>query len=151
MVAMALYFKGTLLGGLKRPEEALATYDEVVHRFRDSVEPAVLESVASAFVEKGIILDELNRSGEALAAFEEVVRRFWGNDSPVFRRATDRGLLGKAEIELKVSRHVAAVETASRILNEPRTESQENRLRGHLIRAEAFLGNGDRDFVRAGP
>ena len=111
MVAMALYFKGTLLGGLKRREEALATYDEVVHRFRDSVEPAVLESVASAFVEKGIILDELNRSGEALAAFEEVVRRFWDNDSRVFQTATDRALLGKAELELRFSRYEAAAET----------------------------------------
>ena len=143
LVAMSLFYKGVTLGRLDRPEEALAAFDEVVRRFGESETLAVLEPVASAFVEKGIILNCLNRPEEALAAYDEVVRQFKDNDSRVFRTATDRALLGKANLELRISRFEAAAKTAGLFLDEPRPESPENRWRGLLIHAKATLANGD--------
>ena len=142
-VAKALVNKGVTLGRQNQTEKSLAAYGELVQRFGNSEIPALLEQVAKALLYKGITLGMLNQMEEALFVFQEVARRFGDNDSRVFQTATDLALLGKAEIELRVSRYEAAVETASRLLNEPRTESRKNRLRGHLIRARATLAKGD--------
>ncbi|MBL4691012.1 MAG: hypothetical protein JKY68_06055, partial [Rhodospirillales bacterium] len=47
--AMALFNKGVALGEAGKSEEAIAAYDEVVRRFGDSGETALLEQVAKAF------------------------------------------------------------------------------------------------------
>jgi hypothetical protein len=45
-VARAMVFEGLTLGGLGRPEEAVEVYDEVVRRFGDASETALMEQVA---------------------------------------------------------------------------------------------------------
>ena len=143
MVASAFVGKGIILNDLNRSEQALAVFDEMLRRFEESEIHAVLKQVAIALVNRGGILMGLNRKEEALVAFDEVVRRFGVNDSTGFRMPTERALLGKAELELGFSKYVAAAKTASRLLDEPRTESPVSRWRGHLIRAKATLANED--------
>ena len=80
-VAKALSGKGQALKDLDRLEDALATFDEAVHRFGNSKTPVVLESVAMALLSKGYTLGRLNRPEDALATFDEVVRRFGDSES----------------------------------------------------------------------
>ena len=47
-VAQALFNKGYTLGALKRSEEAIVVYDEVVKRFGEATEPALREQVGKA-------------------------------------------------------------------------------------------------------
>ncbi|MDZ7297569.1 MAG: hypothetical protein ONB50_06240, partial [candidate division KSB1 bacterium] len=75
-VAKALRNKGITLGQLKRSEEALAAYDEVLRRFGEATELPLREQVATALVNKGYRLGQLKRSEEELAAYDEVLRRF---------------------------------------------------------------------------
>ncbi len=141
-VATALMGKGSVLRTLNRPEEALAIYDEVVRRFGESDAPVLLQGVAMALAGKGSALRTLNRPEEALAIYDEVVRRFGESDASDCRSWAGTALLAKAEVELALRRYGAAIETAGRALEPRRTESRENRLRGHLLRARATLASG---------
>ena len=73
---------GTLLGNAgvlyarNRVEDALATCDELVHRFGESDVPDVSLLVAFGFFTKGATLRQLDRQEDALAAYDEGVLRF---------------------------------------------------------------------------
>ena len=94
-VAKALYSKGLTLGGLDRPEEALAAYDEVVGRFGTSENPALIEPVAKALYFRGLTLGRLNQSEEALAAYDEVVGRFGASENPALLEPVAQALYFK--------------------------------------------------------
>ena len=126
-----------------RAEEALAIYDEVVHRFGANDALIPLQLVASALFSKGLTLGGLNRPKEALAAYDEVVRRFGENKSSDCRSWAELALIAKAAAELALRQYGSAIETAGRVLAPRQTESQERRLWGHLIRARASLASGD--------
>ena len=64
------------LNDQNRMEEALNACDELVSRFRQSEDPAVLELVGMALVSKGSALFKMHRLHDALDAYEEVVDRF---------------------------------------------------------------------------
>ena len=63
-------------------EEALAIHDEVVRRFGESENPALLEPVAKTLFLKGLTLAGWNRHEEALAIYDEMVRRFGESEIP---------------------------------------------------------------------
>ena len=140
-VAAALVSKGSVLRALDRPEETLAIFDEVVRRFGESEGPDFLQCVAAALEGKGLALRDLNRPEEALAICDETVRRFGESESSDCRPRAGIALFVKAEVELELRRYKAAVETAGRALEPQRMASQENRLRGHLLRARAIFAS----------
>ena len=82
-VAGALVNKGVVLGDLKRPQDALEAYDEVVRRFGKSEAPALLVSVATALNNSGAVLGALNRPQDALEACKR--------GDPSFREERDPG------------------------------------------------------------
>jgi hypothetical protein len=59
-VGRALVSKGIALGQLDRSAEEITAYDEVVTRFGDADDPALLEEVAKALVNKGAMPSERN-------------------------------------------------------------------------------------------
>ncbi|WP_157591864.1 tetratricopeptide repeat protein, partial [Solirubrobacter soli] len=81
-LARALRKMGVAFGDLRRHEDELAVYDEVVARFGDASDGALREEVAMALVNKGVALGELNRLEEEVAVYDEVVDRF-GDSSDV--------------------------------------------------------------------
>ena len=73
--AMDLFAKAATLNNQKRAVDALALWDELLLRFEQSKNPALLEPVATALFNKGVTLGRMNRLEDALGAYEEVVRR----------------------------------------------------------------------------
>ena len=143
-VAMALANKGTAFDGLRRLDDALATYDEVVRRFGESTTPALQVIVGAVFIAKGSTFQRLQRLDDALAAYDEVVRRFGTSREQVLVETVALALEGRAHLELERRQFEAAIETAGRLLDRCGAELREHRLRGHLIRAEASLAEGER-------
>ena len=144
IVAVALFNKGVTLSRSGRSESALAANDEVVRRFGESATPALQEKVAMALVAKGVTLNGLQRPDDALAAYDEVVRRFGTSRVPRLVAAIALALAGRAHLEIERRQFEAAIKTAGRLLDRCGAESREHRLRGHLIRAKAFLAEGER-------
>ncbi|MFB3897561.1 MAG: tetratricopeptide repeat protein, partial [bacterium] len=75
-VAKALVNKGVTLGDLKRSEEEIKVYDDLVARFGQAQELAIQEQVAKALFNKGITLGNLKRSEEAIKVADELIARF---------------------------------------------------------------------------
>ena len=103
-VAWALFNKGVSLGIVGRTQDALASYDELLHRFGPATqsrgtkagaltvpdwlkgdsqlgapheeEAEVREPVAWALLNRGVILQSLGHMPDAVAVFDELLRRF---------------------------------------------------------------------------
>ena len=75
-VAKALFIKGVTLEQIQQPELAIAVYDELVQRFGQANEVAILEHVAKALLNKGFALGQMQQPEAAIAVYDELVRRF---------------------------------------------------------------------------
>ena len=144
MLAAALVGKGSTLVELRRPEDALVVCDEVVSRFGTSRKPNLQLAVATALVIKGATFSDLRRPEDALAALDEVVRRFATSRVPRLVKVVAVALERKAYVELGRRQFKVAAESADQLLDHCGTELRGRRCRGHLIRAEAVLAQGDR-------
>ena len=71
-VATALFNKGTSCGELRKPEQAIECYSEVINRFGTAEELVLRERVASALVNKGVNLDELKKHD----SYDDIIIRF---------------------------------------------------------------------------
>ena len=143
-VSMALFNKGVALRDLNRQEEALEVWNEIVQRFGASVDPALHEHVARALLCSGGTLAESGRTEEALAMFNDVNRRFSSSIAPKLRSANALALLETAEIELTLGRSRAAIDLVDEaLMGGECAEFSEKLCRGHLIRAQANLNQGN--------
>jgi tetratricopeptide (TPR) repeat protein len=115
-VAWALFNKGVSLGVVGRTQEALASYDELLHRFGPATqsrgtkagaltvpdwmkgdsqlgtpqeeEAEVREPVAWALLNRGVILQSLGHMPDAVAVFDELLNRFSEVKATTFERLT---------------------------------------------------------------
>ena len=95
-MAKALVNKGVALRYAEKLEEAIAVYDEVVKRFGDAEETALLEQVAGALFNKGVALGKAEKPEEAIAVYDEVVRRFGNSKETALLEQVAKALNGKA-------------------------------------------------------
>ena len=102
--ARELIEKGVTFHKLKRPQEALAAYDEVVRRYGASKAPTLREAVAVALHCKGDLLWELERPEDALGTCDEVVHRYGASKAPTLRGAVAVALVNKGLVLHKLER-----------------------------------------------
>ena len=142
-VGSALLAKVPILLARNRFDDSLAVANEVVRRFGASETPVLQAMVAKALVIKGLAFSALQRPDDALAEYDEVWRRFETNRAPGSDEVIAIALNSSAYLEIKLRQFRAAIETAGRLIERGGVESL-NRVRGHLIRARAFLAEGKR-------
>jgi len=115
-VAQAMVYEGLTLGALDRWEEAVEVYDEVLRRFGDASEPALMENVARALFGKGLSLGALGRSEEEVEVYDEVLRRFGDASEPALMEYVARALVNKAITLRTLGRGEEAVEVDDEVL-----------------------------------
>ena len=93
--ARALAFKGISLGLLKRSDEEIATYDEVVERFGDLDDFEVQQEVARTLLNKGATLEQNNQIQEAIAVYDKVAQLYGAAPQPELRATVARSLIRK--------------------------------------------------------
>ena len=142
-IAMSVLNRVLVLDLLNRSDEALEACDEALQRFGGGEEPYDVEAVAQILVSKGTLLVGLGRTEEAFVAWDEVVRRFEASGEPALRDAAESALWGRAQHELTEGRAKTAVAFLDRALLPDRAGIPDNRLQGHLIRARAYLAEGN--------
>ena len=142
IVSISPFVEMALLGH-NQPEDTFGALYKTIHRF-GKIEPQSSPGpIWIATLCRGLVLRELNRTDDALAAFEDVIRQCENNDSVVFVAITEFAMLQKVDIELECGQYQAAIETASRLVDQQLTAPPEKRWGNHLIRAKAFLAIGD--------
>ncbi|MBT3067285.1 hypothetical protein [Rhodoferax sp. U11-2br] len=93
-VAQVLFNRGISQAKLNQHEAEIATYDEVLRRFDEATEPALIEQVARALVNKGTAQGHLNQYEAAIATYDEVLRRFGEATEPALREQVARAANG---------------------------------------------------------
>jgi hypothetical protein len=88
--ARALFNHAVGLGVRGRPEDAVTAHSEVVARFADRPQLALLQLVAAALIFKGVTLGMLGRDQDAITAYDELIARFADSPEPTLRDKVDR-------------------------------------------------------------
>ena len=86
-VTWALSIKVAALISLDRSEEAIAVFDDLIHRFGDSD--------AGVLVGKGAVLEYLGRKEEAITIYDDSIRHFGDSDAPALRAPIAAALVRK--------------------------------------------------------
>ena len=146
--------RGTVLGALSRPQDALEAYDEVVRRFGESETPALLERVASALVNRGTVLDALNRPQDVLEACDQMIRRFGKSDSQTLLRGVATALVNRGAVLVALNRPQDALEACSEVIRrfgKSETPDLLELVAGALLNRGAVLGalNRPQDALEA--
>ncbi len=143
MVADAQTTRCAVLERLGRYEEALIVWQEVEDRFKNRDEREWIELVAKSLVHRSADLFKLDRTAEGFAVWQEAVRRFGNSDVQALRDLEEWTLCKWAQHKLTEGRARDAIEFLDHVLLQERAGLPNTRLQGHLVRARAWLAEGD--------
>ena len=135
--ARELFENGTSLAESGRLQEAVDTWNDLVHRFERSEAPGDCNHVSLALVNIGMTFRHLNRSEEALAVWDDVTRRFGRSREPTLLNAVATALVSKALLHIEENRPLEALTACDEVLlgvRETQTESLQ------ILLAEALHG-----------
>ena len=94
---------------MNRSEEAIAVYDALLERFKDSDELALQERVAKALVNKGATLGQLNRSEEAIAVYDALLEQFKDSDELALQEQVAKAQVNKGATLGQLNRSEEAI------------------------------------------
>jgi tetratricopeptide (TPR) repeat protein len=141
-IATALVNKGFALNKLNRSNDAIATYNEVVERFKSATEPFLCEGVVKALINKGWTLNNMDRANEAMVVYNEAVGRFRDSTEPAVLEGVANALFNKGLILGVLDRTDEAIGVYDEIIGRFKdTTDREPRLR-ELV-AKAYLNKGE--------
>lgn len=108
-VAEALIDKGITLNALNRSEEAIATYAEVVERYKAAAEPPLRHQAAKALLNEGFELGALKQHEEAIATCEQLVEEFGEDPGVSQKELVAKALFNKGVYLVALERYDEAI------------------------------------------
>ena len=138
-LATAQSNRAAMLDLLDRPREAQEAYDTLIRRLASHDSPDMADTLAIAFANRSTSLMRVGRLEKAFASADEFLNHFRDSESPSILRLIGSTLLEKAKAQFRIGRPEVAIETAERVLKEFASNSPDNLVLAHLLRAEAFL------------
>lgn len=135
-VAMGLVFQGVIAVAFGSNEKAVASFDEVISRFRNTSDPALRRLVAIAMRNKGVALDNLGRWDDALAGYADLLKAFGGDADPDIRDSVAGGMFNKGWVLTEQGHHDASLLAYNEVI-ERFEGAAEPELRRHVARAMA--------------
>lgn len=141
VVADALLGKGTALRELRRLDEALDCFQDVIRRFGDETGDELRMCVARAALKKGNTLVRLGRDEEAMDAFTDSAQRVHPALDEGQRTVLLRAQYGTATLLYRQRRYGAGVEVLADLIN-PYVEAEPPaEVRDVLAKAMLMAGN----------
>jgi len=138
--AQALLNKGRTLGELRRREEAIAVYDDLIARFGNATELALREHVVLALLDKGNTLGELRRREEAIAVYDDLLARVGNATELALRERVALALLDKGNTLRGLRRREEAIAVYDDLIARF-GNATELALREHVVLALLNKGN----------
>lgn len=115
-VARVLLNRGITQAELKQYESAIATYDDVLRRFSEAIEPALREQVAAALVSKGSAQVRLEQHESAIDTYDDLLCRFSEATEPALREQVAVALVNKGNAQGRLEQHNTAIDTYDDLL-----------------------------------
>ena len=138
-LATAQSNRAAMLDLLDRPREAQEAYDTLIRRLAGHDSPDMADTLAIAFANRSTSLMRAGRLEDAFSSTDEFLNHFRGSESPSIIRRMSSTLLERAKAEIATGQPEAAIDTAKRVLKEFASNSPDNLVLAHLLRAEAFF------------
>lgn len=92
--AQALFNRAVALRELKRDEEAIATYDQLIDTYANDNTPALREWVARAMLNKAFRLGQMGKSEDAIAIYDELIATYADDTAPAIIERVSKALNG---------------------------------------------------------
>ena len=138
-LATAQSNRAAIMDMLDRPREAQEVYDTLIRRLAGHDSPDMAETLAIAFANRSTSLMRVGRLEDAFGSADQFLNHFRDSETPSILRLIGSTLLERAKVEIRIGRLKAAICTAERVLKEIASNSADNLVLAHLLRAEAFL------------
>ena len=142
-LATAQSNRAAMLDLLDKPREAQEAYDTLIGGLTSDDLPDMAENLAIAFANRSTSLMRVGRLKDAFASVDEFLNHFRGTKSPSILQRIGSTLLERAKAEFQTGRPEAAMDTAARVLKEFASNSPENLVLAHLLRAEGYFRRGN--------
>ena len=138
-LATAQSNRAAMLDFLDKPQEAQEAYDALIRGLASHDSPDMAETLAIAFANRSTSLMRVGRLEDAFGSADQFLNHFRDSETPSILRLIGSTLLERAKVEIRIGRLKAAICTAERVLKEIASNSADNLVLAHLLRAEAFL------------
>lgn len=138
-LATAQSNRAAMLDLLGRPREAQDVYDILIRGLASDNSHDMADTLAVAFANRSTSLMRAGRLEDAFASTDEFLNHFKDTKSPSILHRMGSTLLERAKAEIQTGQPETAVDTAERVLKEFDSNSPDNLVLAHLLRAEAFL------------
>ena len=142
-LATAQSNRAAMLDLLDKPREAQEAYDTLIGGLASDDLPDMAENLAVAFANRSTSLMRAGQLEDAFASVDEFLNHFKGTKSPSILQRIGSTLLERAKAEFQTGRPEAAMDTAARVLKEFASNSPENLVLAHLLRAEGYFRRGN--------
>lgn len=145
-VARCLLNIGFVYGQLKRPEEAIEAYKQLVTLYGDRPEAAIAVQVARGLVNMGIPYGQLERPEEAIEACEDVVRLYKDRPEAAIAECVARGLVNMGITYGRLERPEEEIEAYERVVtlygNRPEAAIEEQVAKAIVAASHALWSRG---------
>jgi tetratricopeptide (TPR) repeat protein len=108
--------KGITLMNQDRTIDAITTFEEVMKRFGERTEDAIVRLVANALTFKAVGLSAIDREDDALATYDEIVKRYNHFSDPFFRNCVGEAILDKGNLLDRRGQKLEAISAYDTIL-----------------------------------
>ena len=142
-LATAQSNRAAMLDLLDKPREAQEAYDTLIGGLASDDLPDMAENLAIAFANRSTSLMRAGQLEDAFASVDEFLNHFRGTKSPSILQRLGSTLLERAKAEFQTGRPEAAMDTAARVLKDFASNSPENLVLAHLLRAEGYFRRGN--------
>ncbi|MCE1181129.1 MAG: hypothetical protein LWW81_02315, partial [Rhodocyclales bacterium] len=121
--AQTLFNRAVALSDLKRNEEAISTYDQVIDTYHADLAPAIRSFVARAMSNKGVTFTQMGDNDKAITTCSQVIDTYCADPSPAIREVVANSILNKGVAHSHMCDHDKAIATYEQVINTYRTDS----------------------------
>ena len=115
-VAQALLCRCITQEQLEQNSEAIATCEDLLHRFGDATEQALHEQVGAALLTKGIAQGKLSQNAEAIATYDDLLCRLSDATEPILLEIVIKALCNKGNAQHRLGQYAQAIATYDELL-----------------------------------
>lgn len=114
--AQALFNRAVTLSDLKRDDEAIVLYDQLIATYADDKTSALREQVARAMGSKAFRLGQKEKNEEATALYDQLIATYADDKTPALREQVGRAMLNKAVALGKMEKSEEAIALCEQLI-----------------------------------
>lgn len=140
--AQALFNRAVTLGNLKRNEEAITTYEQIIATYRTDTAPGIREQVAKALFNKGVRHGKMGNNDKAIATYDQVIKTYQADTAPAIREQVAKALINKGVRHGKMGDNDKEIATYDQVIETYHDDTAPS------IREQVAISMNGRGFIR---